>query len=570
MNHIILQHAKLSSLKCLHDTSTSLIKVLGLPYGTITQRFARSQICENINDHPSSHTRFKDGVFDATIPGPSSIQPFGSVKSDASNIPLPTEDLPEDEEQSEDCLNLSIHIPPSAVDISDQTFTSTAKLPVIVFIHGGAYFLGSGNRPYYSPVEFLRHATSRNTPAIFVSINYRLGALGFWHAQTTSPDLVPPNNGLHDQILALQWVQQNIAGFGGDPGNVTALGQSAGGESLSILSNADVVKKEGLVRRVVMMSGTPVTMPAMTPGEHTENFKTQAGKLDIKTMNEDGSEYSIDDIAQSVINADVGKIRDLAWVGSPCTQTPLLPFDKPSMSMMRNGGPPAWHNKNSAGVEAQIISTTTFDGGISFNMMSRDPSRKHHAKAFTSIAKDVLGPEHGARLCSLYAISADLDDNNALQRICLFESNIGFFFAALSVASANLIPATCFHIFDLPNPFPGPLAQLGEYATHTFDITTLLGGYDQALLPDGYSTVVEQWRDEILGFVYDGKGVGKRFAEGGSAVVIGVEGVRDVQREEYMEGRREALIALADEVDGEEGWDILWVDVCRRFLMKGE
>jgi carboxylesterase type B len=241
MNQIILQHAKLGPLKCLHDTPTSLIKVLGLPYGTISQRFARSQLCEAIKDHPSSQTRYKEGIFDATTPGPSSIQPFGSVKSDALNIPLPTENLPEDEEQSEDCLNLSIHTPSFAINLSDQAFKSTAKLPVMVFIHGGAYFLGSGNRPYYSPIEFLRQAISKDSPVIFVAINYRLGALGFWHAQTTQDELVPPNNGLHDQILALQWVQKNIAGFGGDPGNVTAVGQSAGGESLSILSNADIV-----------------------------------------------------------------------------------------------------------------------------------------------------------------------------------------------------------------------------------------------------------------------------------------------------------------------------------------
>jgi carboxylesterase type B len=570
MNHIILQHAKLGSLKCLNDTSTSLIKVLGLPYGTISQRFARAQICENIKDHPSSQTRYKDGIFDATTPGPSSIQPFGSVKSDASNIPLPTEDLPEDEEQSEDCLNLSIHLPPSAINISDQTFTSTAKLPVIFFIHGGAYFLGSGNRPYYSPVEFLRHATLKSTPVIFVAINYRLGALGFWHAQTTSLNLVPANNGLHDQILALQWVQRNIAGFGGDPGNVTALGQSAGGESLSILSNAEVVKEEGLVRRVVMMSGTPVTMPAMTPEEHTANFIKQAGELNMKTKNEDGSDRNIDDIAHSVITTDINKIRELAWVGSPCTQTPLLPFDKPTMSMMRSGGPPAWRNKQSAAIEAQIISTTTYDGGISFNMMSRDPSRKDHATSFIHIAEDVLGPEHASRLCTIYSITPTLDDNNALQKVCLFESDIGFFFAGLSVAHANLIPATYFHVFDLPNPFPGPLTQLGEYATHTFDITTLLGGYDQSLLPQGYSTVVAQWRDAILGFACKGEWMGKRFTEGGSAVLVGKDGVREVQREEYMKGRREALMALADEVDAEDGWDILWVDVCRRFLMSGK
>jgi carboxylesterase type B len=565
MSHIVLQHAKLGSLKCIHDTSTSLIKVLGLPYGTISQRFARSQLCDNIQDHPSSQSRYNNGVFDATSTGPSSIQPFGSVKSDASNIPLPTDNLPSDEEQSEDCLNLSIHIPASAINLSDQTFNSNAKLPVVVFIHGGAYFLGSSNRPYYSPISFLSHSISRNTPILFLSINYRLGALGFFHAQTSSADLIPPNNGLYDQILALRWIQSNISGFGGDPSNVTALGQSAGGESISILSHSDVVNDEKLFRRSIMLSGSPVTMPALTPAQHTSNFITQATKLDIPTENRD-----VDNVAQDVINTDISKIRDLAWVGSPCTLTSLLPFETPTMSMMRSGGPKAWRDKATT-VEAQIVGTTTYDGGISFNMMSQDASRTAHASAFRKIAHDVLGAQRSARLCRIYGLTSDnMPDPDALQRICLFESDMGFFFAALSVAQARLVHDTYLLVFDLPNPFPGPLKQMGEYATHTFDITTLLGGYDETLVPEGYATVVKQWRDMMLDFVGGGRGICKRYADDGDAVVVGKEGVSEVRREAYMDGRRREVMELADEVDGDRGWDILWVDVCRRFLMKGE
>jgi carboxylesterase type B len=571
MNPIILHHAKLGSLKCLHDTTTSLTKVLGLPYGTISQRFARSQLCSNIDDHPRSHARHKDNVFDATFPGPSSIQPFGSVKSDASNIPLPTDDMPEDEEQSEDCLNLSIHLPPAAFKNSGKNLNAEAKLPVLVFIHGGAYFLGSANRPYYSPVKFMQHALQTNKPVISVSINYRLGALGFWHANTAK-ELVPENNGLHDQILALQWVQQNIEGFGGDASNVTALGQSAGGESLSILSNSRVVKQEKLFRRTIMLSGTPVTMPAMTPQEHTENFLSQAKKLDIPTQTPEGKRRTTDDIALDVISAPLDKIRDLAWVGSPCTQNDLLPFDKPSMAMMRNGGPEAWKtNKDMSGVEAQIVGSTTYDGGISYNMMSKDESRKDHAKAFQHIARDVLGKDKGEELCNLYAIASNTADPEALQKICLFESDIGFFFAALSVAQAGLVDKTYVQIFDLSNPFDGPLSSQGNFATHTFDITTLLGGYDESLLPAEYSEVVARWRDRILGFVRDGKGIcGEYKSEAGAkALVVGKEGVREVERQGYMGGRRDKLMDLARRTDKVNGWDILWVDICRRFLMKG-
>lgn len=474
------------------------------------------------------------------------------MKSEASNIPLPTDELNE-EEQDEDCLTLSIHMPLAALTSSHTSFNAAANLPVIVFIHGGAYFLGSGNRPYYSPGNFLSHASQ---PLVVVSVNYRLGALGFLHTPTPHA-LVPENNGLHDQILALRWVQEFIGGFGGDVRNVTVMGQSAGAESIALLSHAGIVREGRLFKKAVVMSGSRVTMPAMTPGEHAGNFLRQAGRLGIKT---EGRE--IEDIVEDVVNVDVNKIRDLAWVGSPCTLSTLLPFERATMRGKWNGG---------SAVEKQIISTTTYDGGISFNMMSRDSSRSQHAAAFISIATNVLGPERAARLCDIYDVDANTPDPEALQKICLFESDTGFFFAALHMCTSS--PATYFQIFDLPDPFPGPLASQGRFATHTFDITTLLGGYDESLLPEGYGEVISNWRDKILAFVRDGTGICEEFGAEGKALVVGSEGVREVDREGYMTGRRQRLSDLADELDekdGWDGWDVLWVDVCRRFLMKGE
>lgn len=495
----------------------------------------------------------------------------------------------DDEEQSENCLNLSMYIPASVVSPDEEKLATRAKVPVVVFIHGGAYFLGSGNRPYYSPISFLQHAIQTDKPIMYVAINYRLGALGFWAARTPSGNtILAENNGLYDQLRALEWIKTNIASFGGDPDNVTALGQSAGGESLSILSMSDEVREGKLYRKAIALSGTMVTMPAMTPAEHTQNFLEQAEKLDISTPNR-----TIEDIAQDVRNLPVSTIRKLAWVGSPCTRTSLFPFEKPSMRMMRNGGPDAWKNRRGGGkgigIEALIVGSTTYDGGISFNMMSRDERRKGHADAFAKISREVLGDEMGRELCDIYDIrhsrhdsnatpsqASQQDDREALQRICLFESDIGFFFAALASCQSNLIPQTYLQIFDLPNPFDGPLKSVGEYATHTFDITTLLGGYDESLLPKGYGDVIGEWRSKILDFVYDGTAPCALYREGdggGKALLVGKDGVRDVGREAYMGsdgGRRQELMDLAEKVDKENGWDVLWVDVCRRFLMKGE
>ncbi|KAI8940587.1 hypothetical protein NX059_001861 [Plenodomus lindquistii] len=567
MNRIVLEHAKLGAIRCLQDPIASLVKVLGLPYGTIPQRFARSRLVTVLKEN----ARYENDAFDATRPGASSIQPWGSVKSDASNIPLPTDDLPDDEEQSEDCLNLSIHLP-SVCLTKSQELQPDAKLPVLVFIHGGAFFLGSANRPYYNPANLVQHAQTRGTPVIFVAINYRLGSLGFWHSHQTG-DLVPENNGLYDQDLAFEWLRKYIEGFGGDVNNVTVIGQSAGGESISLKT-----MRKPLFKRAIMFSGTPVTMPVMTQKEHHENFLAHAEKLGIRIKEENGNERDVEEVAKEVISVDVAKIRELAWVGLPCSNSSFMPVKKPSMKLMKQGrlAPPKWQDWATP-VEAQIVSTTTYDGGISYNMMSKDKSRRDHAKSFKSIAHNVLGVENGDKLCEIYGLKHEIEDLDALQRICLFESDIGFFAAVLSVAESGLIDNTYLQIFDLPNPFPGPIHERGAFATHTFDIVTLLGGVHEDRLSAKYAPVILQWRDTILDFVVKGTPPCPEYLAWGKvvgdALLVDQEGVREVARHEYMscdEGRRSRLFALAEEIAGDDGWDVLWVDVCRRFLMRGE
>lgn len=120
---------------------------------------------------------------------------------------------------SEDCLYLNIWTP---------TLSPKSKLPVIVWIHGGGYVFGAGSLSVYDGTAMARKG------AVFVNLNYRLGALGFFAhpALDNGKDGGPYNFGLYDQVAALKWVKANIARFGGDPGNVTIMGESAGGKSV--------------------------------------------------------------------------------------------------------------------------------------------------------------------------------------------------------------------------------------------------------------------------------------------------------------------------------------------------
>ena len=119
----------------------------------------------------------------------------------------------------------------------------------MVFIHGGGFTSGSGSVFLYRGGELVR-----NGDAVVVTINYRLGALGFLgHRSLADPDALLGNWGLQDQLAALRWVRDNIAVFGGDPGNVTIFGESAGGFSVATLLGTPAAK--GLFRRAIVQSG---------------------------------------------------------------------------------------------------------------------------------------------------------------------------------------------------------------------------------------------------------------------------------------------------------------------------
>ncbi len=147
-----------------------------------------------------------------------------------------------EEASSEDCLYLNVWAPPTA--------KAGANLPVVVYIYGGGSTIGSSGMALYAG----EHVAARG--AVFVNFNYRLGALGFMaHPALTaeSPHHQSGNYAYLDQVAALQWIQRNIAKFGGDPRKVIISGQSAGASSVSLLQASPLAK--GLFRGVVAMSG---------------------------------------------------------------------------------------------------------------------------------------------------------------------------------------------------------------------------------------------------------------------------------------------------------------------------
>lgn len=184
------------------------------------------------------------GVRDALDYGPACIQ----LPPRAGNIyasPLKA--------MSEDCLSLNIWSPAKA-----------RKAPVLVWIHGGALIGGASSESLYDGAVLAKRGDM-----VVVSINYRLGALGYLaHPELSaeSPDHVSGNYGLLDQIAALKWVQKNIAAFGGDPSNVTIAGESAGGLSVMYLMAAPAAR--GLFQKAIAQSAYMVSTPDLRENKY--------------------------------------------------------------------------------------------------------------------------------------------------------------------------------------------------------------------------------------------------------------------------------------------------------------
>nr|WP_154984289.1 carboxylesterase/lipase family protein [Paenibacillus xylanexedens] len=176
-----------------------------------------------------------EGIRQATEFGPENIQPRHDSEWMGGQKPP----------ESEDSLYLNIWAPEKE---------SSHTLPVMVWIHGGSFVTGSGSLPVYDGTQLAVRGD-----VIVVTINYRLGPLGFLHMAPLGDSYVS-NAGLLDQVAALQWVKDNITAFGGDPGQVTVFGESAGSMSIAALMAMPAAK--GLFQRAIMESGASQLMPS--------------------------------------------------------------------------------------------------------------------------------------------------------------------------------------------------------------------------------------------------------------------------------------------------------------------
>ncbi len=277
-----------------------------------------------------------DGVYDATRFGPAAPQNPSPLESmlGATHVP-----------GSEDCLFLNVYTP--ALD--------DGMRPVMVWIHGGAFTAGQGATPWYSGSNL----AARND-VVVVTINYRLGVLGFSHLGDVlgAPFEGSGNNGIRDQIAAIEWVRANIAGFGGDPDRITIFGESAGGMSVGTLLGTPGVPE--MLYGAIAQSGA--ADHSQTTEQAREVAATVLDELGASTAGADALlSASLDDILAAQLRASARLVNELG-AGLPfCPVVDGAVLPRPPIDAVRDGA--------AAGV--RLVAGTTAEEWNLFHLMER-------------------------------------------------------------------------------------------------------------------------------------------------------------------------------------------------------
>ena len=393
------------------------------------------------------------GVRDATSYGPAAPQ-IGPVNRLIRSVIGAT-----GSKQSQDCLYLNVWTP--ACD--------GKRRPVMVWIHGGAFILGSGSTPIYTGWRLAERGD-----VVVVTINYRLGALGFlnWHALVDGTARPPANLGLRDQVAALEWVRDNIEGFGGDPENVTVFGESAGAMSTATL--LAVPRAKGLFHRVILQSGAAhnVSSPeaAARVGEQFVEALHISGPPERELV-----ELSVTELmrAQVRTSARVG-LEDGVMAWQPCVDGDLIPEQPiPEIDAGRGADVPMLIGTNRDEFKLFMVSDRIrLDDQILSERFRRlipdvDAEGESLADRALETYKRVLGPR--AR--------------QAAERWCVFQGDRIFHYPATRLAElhSNRVRQTYSYLFE----WTPPIINRALGSCHGIELPFVFGGVRMSLMRVG-------------------------------------------------------------------------------------
>lgn len=322
---------------------------------------------------------------------------------------------------SEDCLYLNVWTNASS---------TVKKRPVIVYLHGGGFGSGSGSISTYDGTSLAKQ------DVVYVSINYRLGIFGFLgdsKLAAESKDGLTGNYGFLDQIAALKWVQKNIDKFGGDPSNVTIVGQSAGGVSVQLLTISPYAK--GLFKNAFCMSGNSLGGPTNSSTTMESQEKASAELFKGKTLEE-----------MRAIPAS--ELLKLQYVSRPCVDGKIIPGEVPNV--LKKG------TQNNVNYMSGMVSGDAMLGqNVSGTKLSKDDFTKIVKENFGTFAQECLEsyPVIGDDALSQYKqLIADklMVNQNYFAKMMALKSNSATYIYYFDHALPGKADFGAFHTGDVP------------------------------------------------------------------------------------------------------------------------
>ncbi|KGO47152.1 Carboxylesterase, type B [Penicillium expansum] len=358
-----------------------------------------------------------------------------------------------------ECLNLNISVP-----CTPQSPELEPGLPVMVFLHGGAFAYAAGSAGMYDGRVLADISRDTQIPTIIVTLNYRLGVLGFLASEEimaynkSHGEAGVGNYGLWDQVEALRWIQKHIRAFGGDPSRVTLFGQSAGGVS----TNVHLLRDEPLFSGAILQSGLLPLCGIMTVEQYQNVYEKTLEVLGIPTDLSPQERFTqllqVDEARLTASMVDVFMIPVVTL--APCDDHVLIKCPMPSYNSFSAFQPPAWCQ--------HIMIGDAGNECIIWNKAYRDLK----AEGLLSRCAAVVGLEAARKLISIYNITPSLSPTETFYAIEKFTTD--GMYLAMNYDAMRAFPSCFAYHFDEPSPYDNEWGGLAHHSLENVFIWSTL------------------------------------------------------------------------------------------------
>ncbi|KAK1585060.1 Alpha/Beta hydrolase protein [Colletotrichum navitas] len=490
--------------------SDGVIQFLGVKYASLDHWFDNAKLIQ-----------YDGNGLNATRHGPQVVSDPEGVNREHLIIQkaIPVTEFPG--LSSTECLNLNLTVPLEA--------KHSQPLPVLVFIHGGGFATGSNWWPQYDMKRLVQLASEREKPIIAAAISYRVGAPGFLTSEELQKEGFKSNHGHHDQRIALKWIKEYIAGFGGDPQQVTVAGESAGGSSTTRL----LYSNETLATQIIVLGGCPPNLAPLGAAVAEQSYHAVINAFGLEDLPSSERIKALSEVSPKDLLAKLGGAGPFLPVldGDTVPFTPTFETSR-AKKMIPSG----------TSCRAMMIGYAPLDASI-FGFVGLLRKKERIATKFIESISSSLSqhPDATTRILHAYEISEAAGDDESLIRILQFASDLVF------RASAELY-AKSFHgdsyllEFAERNPWDGVFKG---HSTHVLDVAFLFQNYNEHLGEEQRQTA-EAFAADVIDFVH-GEAPWRRLQDTAGRMIY-EHGTRTYREDGAGSGKYDHVLSLGEEI----------------------